>query len=234
MGMSAQNTSMLEPQSPIGKIIFLKFLMKRGHGFKIIMVKQIFFEIPLGTDWVSQQALPCILISPLSSIITWISQIWLLTLIPKKPSPEIVNDYRPISVVNISPKLVSKLLADRLQTVIIELVHKNQYGFIKTRTIQDYLAWCFEYIHQCQQSRREVIILKLDFEKAFDTVEHSTILKITESMGFPTAWQHWIQALLSIASSAILPNGVARKFFDCKRGVRQGDPLSPLLFVLSC
>ena len=116
---------------------------------------------------------------------------------------------------------------------IIRLIHKNQYGFNKTRTIQACLAWSFEYIHQFHHSRREIIILKLDFEKAFDTVEHQAILDIMIHLGFPNKWIGWIRNILSSGSSAVPLNGVPSKTFKCKRGVRQGDPLSPLLFVFA-
>ena len=73
-----------------------------------------------------------------------------IALIPKNNNPITPNDFRPISSMNSILKLITKLMADGLQAVIIPLIHKNQYGFIKARTIQDCLAWALEYIHQCQ------------------------------------------------------------------------------------
>jgi mannosylglycoprotein endo-beta-mannosidase len=111
------------------------------------------------------------------------------------------------------------------------MVHINQYGFLRSRTIQDCIAWAYEYIHQCQQTKKEILVLKLDFAKAFDTIEHSALLKILECQGFDNKWLSMIKSILGSGTSSILLNGVAGKKFACKRGVRQGDPLSPLLYV---
>ncbi|WVZ97553.1 hypothetical protein U9M48_043079 [Paspalum notatum var. saurae] len=156
-----------------------------------------------------------------------------ITLLPKCPAPNKVSDYRPISLLNCSIKLITKLLANRLQRVIQPLIHKNQYGFIQSRTIQDCLAWAFEYLHICHHSKKELVILKLDFEKAFDKVEHQEMLELMKAKGFGQKWLHWMSLVMNSGTSLVLLNGIPRKTFHCRRGVRQGDPLSPLLFVIA-
>jgi retron-type reverse transcriptase len=156
-----------------------------------------------------------------------------IVLIPKTQNPSSVSDYRPISLLNTSIKLITKVLANQLQLVILRVIHQNQYGFLRERNIQDCLTWAFEYLHLCHLSKKEMVILKLDFEKAFDKVEHEVIIKMLSHKGFPSKWITWIESILKPGTSAALLNGTPGKVFHCRRGVRQGDPISPLLFVLA-
>lgn len=120
-----------------------------------------------------------------------------------------------------------------MQPVALEVIHENQYGFIKGKTIQDCLGWAFEYLHQCHHLNRENITLKHDFEKAFYLIENSAVLAMLHAKGFPPKWLRWIKDLLSTTTSLVLLSGTSGKDFKCLRGVRQGNPLSPLLFAVA-
>jgi retron-type reverse transcriptase len=108
-------------------------------------------------------------------------------------------------------KFLTKLVANRLQRRILDCIHKNQYGFLKARTIQDCIAWAFEYLYQCHVSKRPINILKLDFAKAFDTIEHEAIIQILRHKGFDDKFLMWVQSILSTGTSSILLNGVPGK-----------------------
>ena len=114
-----------------------------------------------------------------------------ITLIPKKSSPESVNDFRPISLTSVGIKFLTKMAANIFQKDIRRRIHKNQYGFIKDRSIQDCIAWTLEYLHQCHQSKRPLLLLKINFEKALDSIEHTAILEILKHKGFPLKWRVW-------------------------------------------
>jgi retron-type reverse transcriptase len=138
-----------------------------------------------------------------------------IVMVPKVANLIKVGDFRSMSLLNSSIKLITKLLANRLQGMIFRLIHQNQYGFIKSRTIKDCIAWSFEYLHICYKSKKELIILKLDFEKVFDKVEHQVILDVIRARRFPDKWVNWTKGILSLVTSSALLNGIPGKVFHC-------------------
>jgi hypothetical protein len=142
------------------------------------------------------------------------------------------SDYRPISLLNCSVKLITKALALRLQSCLNSLIDLDQFGFIRSRSISDSFIYALEVLETCKIRNKKDVVLKLDFRKAFDMVSWDCLLRILQVRGFNRKWCNWIHLLSSSAKTAILLNGIPGLWIQIKRGLRQGDPLSPLLFLI--
>lgn len=155
-----------------------------------------------------------------------------IVLLPKKESPIEIKDFKPISLVHSLPKLSTKVLANRLQKRIPEMVHPLQSGFLAGRCIVENFALAAELVQFAHKRKLPMIVLKLDFRKAFDSVSWEGLLAILAARGFGQRWISWIKELLHSSSSRVLVNGSMGDPIQSRSGLRQGDSLSPYLFIL--
>lgn len=156
-----------------------------------------------------------------------------IRLTPKIEGPLSIKDFRPISCCNITYKVISKILAIKLKSLPPDLVDENQSTFVKERNIQDNILLMHEIVKNYQKlGVPGRCAIKVDIMKAFDTVRWDYLMSILDSMNIPPKLKKWIYLCISTASFSINLNGSLIGNFTSSRGLRQGDPLSPYLFIL--
>ena len=156
----------------------------------------------------------------------------IITLIDKKGQDRTyVENWRPISLVNFHAKIASKIIANRIKCCLPDIIHYNQSGFLKDRFIGETARSILDIIDYIERSKLPGILMFIDFEKAFDSIEWNFLYASLEAFNFGPEFTKWVETFYKNVSSCVINNGISSCPFKLERGVRQGDPLSPYLFL---
>jgi len=155
-----------------------------------------------------------------------------IAMIPKRNKTNHFGDYRPISLCNLVYKVISKAITNMIKPFLSRFLSEEQLGFLGGRQIQDAIGTAHECIHSIKKKKQKSLILKLDLQKSYDCISWDYLRMVLIQVGFGIHMTNWILACVNSTSFAVLVNGKAMDFLRSGRGMRQGCPLSPLLFIL--
>ncbi|KAL9983202.1 hypothetical protein ACROYT_G005340 [Oculina patagonica] len=157
-----------------------------------------------------------------------------ITLIEKQGKDRtLMENWRPISLVNVDAKIISKVIASRLKVVLPHIIHCNQTGYVKDRYIGETVRSILDIIDFTERENIPGLLIFIDFRKAFDTLEWNFLFKCLDAFNFGPEFKRWISTFYKNIQSCVINNGMSSEYFNLTRGVRQGDPLSPYLFLLA-
>ena len=158
----------------------------------------------------------------------------IIILIPKKDKDrELLKNWRPLSLLNTDYKILAKCIANRIKKVLPEIIHCDQTGFLPNRYIGENINRIFGIMHYSKVYNINPCLVAVDFEKAFDFLERSFVIHSLKYFKFGPKILNWVNILYKDIDSCVTNNGWTSQFFPVTRGVRQGCPLSPYLFILA-
>ena len=157
----------------------------------------------------------------------------LITLLPKTDKDiSLLSNWRPISLLNVDYKIATKSIANRIKQVLQKIISSSQTGFIKGRYIGENIRLICEILEHVEQNDLPSLMFFSDFEKAFDSIDHDFMYRTLRHFNFGNDLLRWTKLFYTDVQSCILNNGHMTEFFNIGRGVRQGCPLSPYLFII--